>query len=132
MSVPASPRLELLSPGAFQSLSAGLALAEFGTGAGEFPFQALELAERAASLSAEDPLILTVLGDRQSVLLAIHAGADGYLLKRTPAARKMGAQMSTGIHQSTDWIAGEQYAIEAENQWIVRLLTDSASSRRKS
>lgn len=29
-------------------------------------------------------LILTVLGDRQSVLLALHAGADGYLLKDTP------------------------------------------------
>ncbi|TGY90759.1 response regulator transcription factor [Marinicauda algicola] len=30
-------------------------------------------------------LILTVLGDRQSVLVALHAGADGYLLKDTPA-----------------------------------------------
>lgn len=29
-------------------------------------------------------LILTVLGDRVSVLLALHAGADGYLLKDTP------------------------------------------------
>jgi DNA-binding NarL/FixJ family response regulator len=29
-------------------------------------------------------LILTVLGDRQSVLIALHAGADGYLLKDTP------------------------------------------------
>lgn len=29
-------------------------------------------------------LILTALGDRQSVLIALHAGADGYLLKDTP------------------------------------------------
>lgn len=32
-------------------------------------------------------LILTILGDRESVLVALRAGADGYLLKDTPAAQ---------------------------------------------
>ncbi len=35
-------------------------------------------------LSAAKCLILTALGDRSSVLIALRAGADGYLLKDTP------------------------------------------------
>lgn len=45
----------------------------------------LEFVAHMKGRSAAKCLILTVLGDRQSVLIALHAGADGYLLKNTPA-----------------------------------------------
>jgi len=44
----------------------------------------LEFVAHMKVRSAAKCLILTVLGDRQSVLIALHAGADGYLLKDTP------------------------------------------------
>lgn len=40
-------------------------------------------------------LILTVLGDRESVLAALRAGADGYLLKDTPPEQLRRAIVST-------------------------------------
>lgn len=40
-------------------------------------------------------LILTVLGDRASVLIALQAGADGYLLKDTPPHQLAAAALST-------------------------------------
>ena len=45
----------------------------------------LEFVAHMKRTSTAKCLILTVLGDRQSVLIALHAGADGYLLKDTPA-----------------------------------------------
>lgn len=43
----------------------------------------LDFVRYMKSRCAAKSLILTVLGDRQSVLLALEAGADGYLLKDT-------------------------------------------------
>lgn len=40
-------------------------------------------------------LILTVLGDRESVLAALRSGADGYLLKDTPPEQLYRAMMAT-------------------------------------
>ena len=40
-------------------------------------------------------LILTVLGDRESVLAALHSGADGYLLKDTPPEQLRRAMLAT-------------------------------------
>lgn len=51
-----------------------------------------------AWLKAEHPtrcLILTVLGDRESVLRALRSGADGYLLKDTPPEQLQRAITST-------------------------------------
>jgi DNA-binding NarL/FixJ family response regulator len=44
----------------------------------------LEFVAHIKSTTSTKCLILTVLGDRTSVLLALRAGADGYLLKDTP------------------------------------------------
>ncbi len=44
----------------------------------------LDFAAHLKATSDAKALILTVLGDRQSVLQALHVGADGYLLKDTP------------------------------------------------
>ena len=44
----------------------------------------IELTREIKSASSSKVLILTVLGDRQSVLASLEAGADGYLLKDTP------------------------------------------------
>ncbi len=44
----------------------------------------LEFVAHMKQVSDAKCLILTVLGDRQSVLIALHTGADGYLLKDTP------------------------------------------------
>ncbi len=44
----------------------------------------LEFVTRIKRTSRAKCLILTVLGDRASVLLALRSGADGYLLKDTP------------------------------------------------
>lgn len=44
----------------------------------------LEFVQHIKATSSAKCLILTVLGDRESVLLALKSGADGYLLKDTP------------------------------------------------
>jgi DNA-binding NarL/FixJ family response regulator len=44
----------------------------------------LDFVARVKAQSAARCLILTVLGDRASVIIALQAGADGYLLKDTP------------------------------------------------
>lgn len=44
----------------------------------------LDFVGHIKSITKTKCLILTVLGDRTSVLLALRAGADGYLLKDTP------------------------------------------------
>ncbi len=44
----------------------------------------LDFVAHIKSTTSAKCLILTVLGDRTSVLLALRAGADGYLLKDTP------------------------------------------------
>lgn len=45
----------------------------------------LDFISHIKATSAAKCLILTVLGDRASVLMALKSGADGYLLKDTPA-----------------------------------------------
>lgn len=57
----------------------------------------IEFIERLKSQSSAKSLILTVLGDRLSVLLALQAGADGYLLKDTP-----GQQLRNAIHSTLE------------------------------
>ena len=44
----------------------------------------VDLVRRMKAAGGAKCLILTVLGDRASVLIALQAGADGYLLKDTP------------------------------------------------
>jgi DNA-binding NarL/FixJ family response regulator len=47
----------------------------------------IEFIQDMRKTSDAKSLILTVLGDRESVLAALKAGADGYLLKDTPASQ---------------------------------------------
>lgn len=77
------------------AFSAG-SLADARRAAGEKPFDlclvdlklpdgnGLDFVADVKTSSAAKCLILTVLGDRTSVLLALRSGADGYLLKDTP------------------------------------------------
>ena len=55
----------------------------------------VELVRRLKASGGAKCLILTVLGDRASVLIALQAGADGYLLKDTPAHQLSAAVLST-------------------------------------
>jgi DNA-binding NarL/FixJ family response regulator len=45
----------------------------------------LDFARKLKATTGAKVLVLSVLGDRKSVLDAIHVGADGYLMKDTPA-----------------------------------------------